>query len=77
MMKLEFKRKRNLSQLTSVYRLERITQKLFGEKVEFDAKANENFEKQLQDIDLHFEDHEKEDYKLDVDQADVAGALIK
>ena len=75
-MKTESKRKYN-PPLIHIDRLERKTRQFFGEKVDFDSKINDKFEKQLQDIDLHFEEHEREDDKLDVNEPEVARRTIQ
>ena len=75
-MKTESRRKCNQTVIHAA-RLERNTRQFFGEKVEFDSKINDKFEKQLQDIDLHFEEHEREDDRLDVNEPDVARRTVQ
>ena len=48
----------------------------FGEKVEFNKELNDKFEKENQDINFHFKEHEKEDEKLNAAEPDVAITII-
>ena len=60
-----------------ICRLQRRTRQFFGEKVEFNKAVNDEFEKQLKDIDHHFVELEREDDKLNVNEPDVATTIIK